>query len=110
VCVCVCVCVCVWEVLCSFELCCGFLWPHVVHVHQHLSLLLLPHAGQSKLLLPLLLQRVRSGGHSRAPEAPPSGGSSSSRRPRPVYPRIDPAVIVAVRCGGSSCLLAGLVS
>jgi hypothetical protein len=58
--------------------------------------------------VPLLLQRVRSGGHSRAPEAPSSGGSGS-RRPRPVYPRIDPAVIVAVRCVGS-CPFAGLVA
>ena len=39
------------------------------------------------------LQQVASGGHSRSPEAPPG------KRPCSVYPRIDPAVIVAVSCG-----------
>ncbi|PSC76346.1 NADH pyrophosphatase [Micractinium conductrix] len=36
-----------------------------------------------------------SGGHSRTPTAT----ATDSRRPRSVYPRIDPAVIVAVSCG-----------
>ncbi|KAL4422858.1 hypothetical protein ABPG75_009055 [Micractinium tetrahymenae] len=39
--------------------------------------------------------RTTGGGHSRTPAAPATDG----RRPRSVYPRIDPAVIVAVGCG-----------
>jgi ADP-ribose pyrophosphatase YjhB (NUDIX family) len=46
-----------------------------------------------------MLQLPTAGGHSRTPVAAPPGSSSAGRRPRSVYPRLDPAVIVAVGCG-----------
>jgi hypothetical protein len=54
--------------------------------------------------IPWLLQAAVSGGHGRAP-APSSssssaaGGSTAGERVRAVYPRVDPAVIVAATCG-----------
>jgi NADH pyrophosphatase NudC (nudix superfamily) len=59
------------------------------------SLLLPPHAPKQLRRHQPWLQRASSGGHSRTPERP----SSSGRRPRSLYPRIDPAVIAAVHAG-----------